>query len=124
RPVDDADDERVHRDQYPRARSAAPPAAVTRTTIHGGIFHTLSIANAASASAASVGLKIEVVMTGVYSAASRTPTTAAFTPRSVACTAGRERSTPHVPRATNASRNDGRKIATSAIAAPAQPLGS
>ena len=35
---------------------SAPPAAATSTTIHGGTSQTLSIANATSASAASIGL--------------------------------------------------------------------
>src|SRR5258708_11608944 len=101
---------------------SAPPAAVTRTTIHGGMRQTANIAKATSASAASIGLKIDVVITGVYSAASSTPTTAAFTPRSVAWTVGRERSSPHVPSATNEMKNVGRKIATYSNSPPAQPF--
>src|SRR5439155_377933 len=63
------------------------------------------------------------LITSPISAARRRPTTPAFTPASADCAHGRARSAPHDGSAAKTTRNAGRKIATSAIAAPATPFG-
>src|SRR5207249_4082868 len=63
------------------------------------------------------------LITSPISAARRRPTTPAFTPASADCAHGRARSAPHDGSAAKTTRNAGRKIPTSAIAAPATPLG-
>src|SRR2546430_306031 len=102
----------------------APPRPVTTTTIQGGSFHTISSPNAHNARTKSAGRRIALVHTGLYSAASRIPTTAALTPRRAAWAAGRVRSTPHHGSEPRVMSIDGRKMATSAIAAPSAPLGA
>src|SRR5581483_11122609 len=62
-------------------------------------------------------------LASVMSAASSSPTTEAFTPRSALCAHDRVRSAPHEGSAANTRRNAGRKIAIVAMSAPAMPFG-
>jgi hypothetical protein len=60
------------------ALSAHPMPPAMPTTSQGGSLQTVSMPKQASASAASSGIMIALVITGVYSVASRMPTTAAL----------------------------------------------
>src|SRR5205823_2238000 len=105
-------------------RPVSPAATAARiTTAHGGTRQTTSRPSAATASAKSADLAIALVQTGVYSAASRMPTTEALMPRIAAATAGQPRRAPQNGSAAVTSRNDGANIAISATTAPSTPLG-
>src|SRR5688500_4984105 len=101
----------------------APAKAVSTTTTHGGTFQNWSRPNAASAREKSTGRRIVLVQIGSYSAASSSPTTAAFTPRRAAWAPARDRSASQNGRAPTTSKNEGKNTASSASRAPAQPFG-
>jgi hypothetical protein len=63
------------------------------------------------------------VQTGRYSAASKSPTTAALTPRSIACAQERRRSSSQNGNGPMTSRKVGRNMATRLRIAPVHPFG-
>jgi hypothetical protein len=65
-----------------------PPRADKTTTNQGGSFQYTRRPNAMTAREKSAAFRIALVNTGLYSAASRIPTTAAFTPAKAPCTFG------------------------------------
>ena len=103
--------------------SAWPASAHSPTTATGGTRSVSSRASAAAATATSAGPVIALVQIGVTRAASRIPTTAAFVPVSARRTPTDARSRSQNGSAPKISRNDGRKMATVAMAAPGTPLG-
>src|SRR5262249_61507825 len=92
--------------------TSAPAAALRITTSQGGVCHMNSSRNAAIASAKSAALVMPAVHTGWESAASKRPTTAALTPRSMAWAVARPRHPSPNGSAPIARRDDGRDTAT------------
>jgi len=102
--------------------SCATIAAKPTTTI-GDTRPVIRSPRPSAAIAMSSGPVTALVQTGVMSAAIRIPTTAAFVPDSARRKPADPRSWSQNGSAPKISRNEGRKIATSAIVAPASPLG-
>ena len=91
------------------------------TTAQGG--RNRSSRNSSTTATASPASCTEVLRTGSHRAAASRPTTAAPIPATAAWISVRSRAADQSGSATPSSRNDGRKIATSAIPAPATPFG-
>ena len=104
-----------------RMRGRPPPPRSARRPRPAGAGGARAARDANATSQAS---SIEVVSTGFQSAAARRPTTAAPTPVSAAWTTAWRRTDDQSGSTPPSSRNDGRKIATTASAAPATPFGA
>src|SRR5512147_2016902 len=102
----------------------SPPRAVKMTTNQGGNFQNIKRLKATSPRPKSAGAWIALVHTGLYSAVSSKPTTAALMPFKADWKTGTARSRSQKGSAPTTRRNDGRNIATRVSHAPVQPWGS
>src|ERR1700688_812689 len=93
------------------ARSKRKPATPDeRTSSHGDHFQNCSKPNAARAMINATDESTAAVHTGLYRAASKIPTTAAFAPRSAACAPVLRRRLLQNGSAPRSNRKEGRKI--------------
>ncbi len=109
--------------QLPSSDSTIPAAAPAATTSTGDARQAVSDTNPTMATPASLAVVTELVQTGEYKAAAKSPTTAALIPRIMACASLRDRKLSQKDSVPISTSMPGRKMATSAIAAPITPCG-
>lgn len=93
------------------------------TKTHGGSFQSASSLDATTANPKSARSLIALVQTGLYSVASKSPTTAALMPRNADRNTDLARIRSQNGSTPITSRTAGRKMPTSAISPPTQQCG-